>query len=913
MHGRLAERRALDEHADRLRTGVPSLVLEGEAGIGKTTLWRYGLDACRDRGALVLDTRPGEEDRHCPGQGLLDLFGPGRPGAGPGVGAALRDHLPVTDLSRLVLDHLRGLSAGGPVLLGVDDLPWLDELTLRTLRFSLRRLSDRAVSLLATARTWSPSDRGAPVPVPQLDCDVRSVPVPPMDATELRWLVRAAHPATTGPASHRIGLTAHGNPLFALELARSAVGGAATEPASRSLSAALAARVSGLPRPTVHLARLLAVAGPTQLSVLGDAYGDGNGVDLADAVHAGLDSETFVLEADFVLRFAHPLMATAVLDATNPLDRCGLHGLLARTVEDPDAQAVHLARATVVPDAAVADRVEEAAARLARRGAPSPAAELLGHSARLTPADDVGARTRRLLGRVRHCAAAGDLGTALALVESLLADVGPGPLRAEVVSTRVELDFTDAEQFLRASLADLPAAGSRAVECVRGRLHGLLGWLLSLQLGRVDEGLRHAGAGLAVGRLHGDAVLTAQTAATVATASLLLGRRQDGLMVEAVEAADEVEDRHLVMWPRVLLGRQQLWDGHLAEARANHETSYQRTLRQGGGFQVGYRLSDLARLELAAGDLDHAERLVDDGLESTLVSGDQEAAAWLSYPGGLLAALRGDAEAAGAAAERLDRWAARVGERPRSAMAAHVRGALAAAARDWDGALEHHLVALAVLDDLGICHPGVVPVLPGAVQLAALADRPDVVDRLADRLQGQAASLAAPWVDAHVTAARGQQQLLVGDPASLGCLLEARQRLVGLGHHLDAARLGCTVAAAGLRWGHRRRVRAAVEESADLLAGRGVRGWCDLADELRQRVRGGGEVEELTTTERQVAGLVADGRRNKEIARALFVSESTVEAHLTRIYRRLGLRNRADLTRHLRQADGRAGAGVLGS
>lgn len=233
-------------------------------------------------------------------------------------------------------------------------------------------------------------------------------------------------------------------------------------------------------------------------------------------------------------------------------------------------------------------------------------------------------------------------------------------------------------------------------------------------------------------------------------------------------------------------------------------------------------------------------------------------------------------------------------------MAEHVRGTLAASGRRWDAALDHHLTALTVLDRLGVAHPGVVPVLPVAIQLAVLAERADVIAPLCERLGGAVSSPGSPWVEAQAMAARGHLMLVADDPSSLPALADAHARLDHLGYHLDAARLGCSLALAGLRFGRRREVRPALTAAYDLLLRQRILGWVELADELRQRVCGGPDLTRLTVTEKQVATLVADGSRNKEIAARLFVAESTVEAHLTRIYRKLGLRNRTDLTSQVR-------------
>lgn len=880
--GRDAERRRMDAFAERLRTRPGRLVLVGEAGIGKTTLWAYGVERCRAAGARVLVAQPTEDDRDSPGQGLLDLFDR------HAETSALDADLPLVERSRWVLRELRALAAEGPVVLAVDDLPWLDDVTARTLRFALRRLADEPVALLGTARTWDADDRIGP----SLDRDVDLLDVVALPALTLRRIVAGAAPSLSTAAVAEVGDLAHGNPFFALELARARRLG--MRPAAEgSPLAALRRRLAGLPPDTLHLVRLLAVAGPSPLRVLAAASGPAR---LDDALRPALEADVVTVEHDFVLRFTHALVATAVLSGMHALDTQRLHSALADAVTDPDARAVHRARASDAVDAVVADEVEAAALRLARRGAPRLAADLLGHAARLTPRDDVGASVRRTLARMMQCAAAGDLPTALTLADSLLDDLEPGPLRAEVVTCRVVLDFTGAEAFLRAALDEVPDDGTSAHACLRGRLRGLLGWLLAIHLGRVDEGLTHARAALEAGRAHGDAVLVAQAASAVSTASLLLGRRQPDLVEEAAAGGPEVVRSQLALWPQVLRGREQLWDGHLVQARAAFDEMYRRAVGNGAEFQRPYRLADLAQALLAAGDLEAAGRAVVEGEEAARDSRDDRALCWLAYPGGLVAGLRGDAEAALALADRLDGRAARTGERPRHAMAAHLRGTVAASARDWDTALAELEAGLTVLDSLGYAHPGTVPVLPQAIQAASLAHRTDRVEHLRERLRAQSAGLGSPWADAQLLAADGQLMLLGDEPgAALDALTRSHAALDRLGYRLDAARTGCFVVAAALRAGRRRAAQDVGERVLATFADTGVCGWDGVARELLGRVRGAGD-DGLTRTEAEIGSLVTAGLRNREIASRMFVSESTVEAHLTRIYRKLGLRNRAELS-----------------
>lgn len=881
--GRAAECRRIDEFAGRLESDPRSLVLVGEAGIGKTTLWNHGLARCRATRAQVLVARPAEEDRHSPAQGLLDLFDPRLLPAGTSVPAG---DLPVLERCRLVLDLLRALAARAPVVLAVDDLPWLDDLSARVLRFALRRLVDEPVALFATARTWSPEALGTPVR--DLDRTVDLLQLQGMTAAELRRIVIDAVPASTVPVAIQAGDLAHGNPFFAIELAR---GSSPTAP-ERSPLAALSRRVAGLSPSTLRLARLLAVAGPSPLPVLTAAAGVAG---LDDALRAGAEADILTLDQDFVLRFTHPLIATAVLGGLDPLDRQALHAALARVVADPDARAVHRAHALVEPDPAAAAEIETAALRVARRGAPGLAADLLGHSARLTPAADLAGYARRTLARMMQCAAAGDLPTASRLAGTLLDRLGPGPLRAEVVTGRVVLDFTDAEPFLRSALRDVPADGQAGHEILRGRLLGLLGWLLAVYFGRLEEGLGYARSALELGRAHGDPVLTAQAAATVSTTSLLLGRRADTLMAEAEELGPQVVRSELALWPRVLQSRQQLWDGHLGRARVGLDAMYRSAVANGAEFQRPYRLCDLAQASLAAGDLELAGQQARDGIEAARDCGDERAVSWLAYPAGLVSALRGETAAARWSADRLEEWAGRVGERPRQAMASHVRGVLAAAGQDWGAGLEHLLAALALLDELGYVHPGPVPVLPQAIELAGLAGTSDRVELLVTTMASRCAGLASPWANAQLVSATGQLMLLRDQPEALGTLLGAHAELLALGYRLDAARVGCLAVAAGLRARQRRLVRPVAEGSLELLLANRVQGWQQLTGELLDRVRGG-TGDELTPTEAEIARLVTAGLRNRQIAGRLFVSESTVEAHLTRIYRKLGVRNRVELS-----------------
>jgi predicted ATPase len=121
-------------------------VIGGEPGIGKTTLWRATLERARDRGMRVLVTRPAEEEMPMSGIGLVDLF------ERADTGAALPTLDDPFTTGRAVLENLRTLVDRGPVILAIDDLPWLDSVTARALRYSLRRFRTEPVAVVVVVR-----------------------------------------------------------------------------------------------------------------------------------------------------------------------------------------------------------------------------------------------------------------------------------------------------------------------------------------------------------------------------------------------------------------------------------------------------------------------------------------------------------------------------------------------------------------------------------------------------------------------------------------------------------------------------------------------------------------------------------------------------------------------------------------
>ena len=877
--GRADERARIDAFLDSVALGPATLVVGGESGIGKSTLWEYALGAAADRGFAVFWVRAvrapyGEQ------VGLDDLFG-----HDDSADAATRtSSVPSFDRGRRTRDLLRRLSVDGPVLVGVDDQQWLDAGSANALRFAFDRLTDERVGVIVTT-FGAPAD--AVVVVEGRHAE--QLELGPLTVDVLRQVLARSLPAVTRPELVRAHQASNGNPTTALQLIRSWASERQGGPAVTE-DRVLAQEIRGLPGDVAAVVRALAVAGPSPVGVIAAAA---DVPDFDRAARGAVDSGIVRITDDLTMRFTHTLYATAVRASMNPLDRSAIHGRLAGVVAAPEIAAGHLASATLLPDETVAGRLEQVAERCAQRGLSDEAAELAAHSARLTPPDLADAAARRGLREVEFRAAAGETARAMALADRLVARLGPGRRRAEAMTLRVFLDFADSERFLRQALEDV--AGDPAF---RARTLDLLGWQLGLYRGRLADGVAACTTALALSRALGDVETTCVAAATLAEERTLRGEPSDELFEEAVQLAAGLRPFPLGRWPRVFRARASLWAGEMDVARREFVRMQKEAVVLGSEFQRPYRLCDLALLSVCAGDLAGAIRQAEEGIAAARDAGNEHAVIWLAHPLGLAAALQGSPDRAERAAELLVDWGETNDEPPRLTTAHEIRGTLAAGVGDWTRALRHFTAMVEQLDAMGYAHPGARAGLPRAIEAAAMVGDRQLCWQLTERLREQARALPVPLVDAHVTAARGQLALLDGDRDRAVEWLDAAVTCYArCGYRLDAARAGLALARACLRGGQRTRARASAQAARAVFADVGAApGWVAEADELLRRAGANGSADSLTGTESQISALVAAGRSNREIAGELFISVSTVEAHLTRIYRKLGLRRRTELT-----------------
>jgi predicted ATPase len=388
--GRDAELVALERFLDRLPKAPAALVIEGEAGIGKTTLWLEGVRIAGQRGLRVLQAQPAESEARLSYAALTDLFanafGEMRgllppPQESALAAAVLQAHADDTIDARTtataVLGVLTALVRQHPVLVAIDDVQWLDPASERALTFALRR-APAGVGILLARRSGSDGAL-----VKELEHSFRQgrlehVRVGPLSLAGLHHLL-ALHlrRAPARPALGRIAAASGGNPFYALELTRAlaAEGGdhalADPLPLPRSLQALVAARLERLSPTARHvLAAAAAASRPTAAT-------------LVDALEPEVDAQAGLAEAEEArviesargrIRFSHPLVASVVYSSLTAARRRALHRRFAGVVDDGEERARHLALSATAADDVIAGELEEAGVEAAARGAQDAAA-----------------------------------------------------------------------------------------------------------------------------------------------------------------------------------------------------------------------------------------------------------------------------------------------------------------------------------------------------------------------------------------------------------------------------------------------------------------------------------------------------------------------------------------------------------
>jgi DNA-binding CsgD family transcriptional regulator len=879
------------------------IVLEGEAGIGKTALWLAGLSEATGRDLKVLTARPAESETGLSYAALGDLLGPVVDEAGEDMPAPQRDALDVALLRaapragpvdpRAVGAATRAVVTAAareaPLAIAIDDVQWLDPASADALAFALRRLSDEQVVLLATQRTGPGVE---PVDLGLREERLTRISVGPLGPDALHRILQSRlGEAIPRPALARLAEVSGGNPYYALELARAAfrhAGDTASMselPLPDSVYAVLQDRLRALPAVTTDALGIVAAMGHPTIAAATTVVDPG-------ALDAAFRAEAVHEEGETV-RFDHPLLAEAAYRLLPPSRRRAVHEQLAEIATDPEERARHLAAASTTSDAQVAADVAAGAEAAAARGAPSAAAQLLEAAARLEP--DPALAARRGIDAVRHHTAAADGRRAVALARSLVDELPPGPLRA-----RALVACTDQE----GPLDEMLELARQAVEEAGADEEALLEALLAEALGlalmdRYDEALErltraNENCGPAT-----DRTLRVEVMGAYAKISHLRG--EVGAM-ELLREAAELEGDDLIpsaYWgPGMLLGRALLFSDELEAARPLLEGRHRRAAEVGDDESRAGLCLHLAELEIREGRLDAALRYAEEGLAIQEASYGELAQGSLVYVRALVAAHMGEVELARELAERGLAQCEAQGDVAFASINRATLGFLelsigdnaAAAERLWPVA-QRFLGSPAV--ELGLphimCMPDAVEALTGVGRLEDAEELLDAWEEAGERLGRLRVRATAVRCRALLAAARGDLDAALGHAEA------------ALEHHRDLpvpfehARTSIVLGSIQRRLKQKAAARASLHGALESLERIGSRLWAERARAELARIGGRARSGGLTPTEGRVADLVAEGHSNKEVADALFVSVRTVEANLTRIYAKLGIRSRTEL------------------
>lgn len=900
---------AVADFLTAVAAGPASLVIEGEAGIGKTRLWLTALEEARALGYRVLSARAGQAETSLAYASIADLL--------DDVDAANIAHLP--DVQRLALDRilLRGdvdgpgtdqrvaaaavlntverLSQDSPVVLAVDDVQWLDVCSREVVGFIARRLSG-SIGILATERTEPGAYATGWLQLPDPD-RMRRHRVPPLTLGGLHaMLSERLGRSFPRPTLIRIADTSGGNPLYALELARAmsehTPAGEPTLPAT--LAEVVRRHIEGLDeRVRDVLLAAACVAAPTVdliASVTGRTAED------VIALMEVAEGEGIVDIDGYRLRFSHPLLARGVYSEAGPARRRHMHRRLADVIAQPEIKARHLALAATSQDDDTLAALDAAADVARTRGAPASAAELLEFAMRLGGDTDL-----RRLQAASHYYTAGDSVRAESLLRATLPRMPRGPLRAmaSMQLAGIALDhngFGEAKRLLAEALTDSASDVHLQVYC-----------LLSLSLaegnsGDHEESLFHAERAVALAEHTGHPQLISQALTVHVMTRFLHGH---GVDQAALDRASALEDRDaevpLPFRAHAAVGMLQGWTGRLDEA---HDVMVELTKHardRGADRDLLAIANQGAVCELWRGRLDEAAVLAEDAVQrAEQLGGDHMRVvavglrATVGAYAGLEQAARADVQVALELAERCDTnrmmwWATAVLAFLEVSLGNHAEAviALESVLREY-----HRTPGCEIISGW---------FLPDAIEAFVAVGRIADAEALVAELGAAGRRLDRPWMLA--MSARGRAMVLAASGDVAAAVEAAGEAMV---HHdrlpmpFEQARTALLLGQLQRR--HRRKESAAatLRAALEVFEGIGAELWAQRtrAELARVNVRPT-KNQGLTPSEQQVAELAAAGMSNRDIAANLFISIKTVEANLGRVYRKLGVRGRSAVGRAL--------------
>ena len=896
-----------------VRASSRALLLEGPAGIGKTHMLRT-LTGHAEPDCRVMRAQPGQAEVRLVGSALIDLCADitddeiaelPHPQAAALSAALLRTSDDCAQPHAVALAFttlLRRLAEHRPLLLCIDDVQWLDAQTAGVLAFAARRLPAAGVGMLLSLRT----DLGTPAPefISELSAalDLTRHTVRPMAEPDLEQVVRAhLGGAVPGGVVRAAVMSAGGNPLYGLEIARALLDRDAASPLESvpipdSLADLIGRHIVALPERTrVGLAAASAMRRPSlrHLRVLG----------VADSLDAAERAGLIRIDGRTVA-FTHPLYAAAAYDGLPPGERMRLHARIADVVEGEEERARHLALAADEADETVAAALDVAREKAMRRGALDAALDASTLALRATPTGSPLLTERRIhLGNLLF--RAGETDRARREL-TLAADRTDEPLsraRALHALARVVNDTEGPVPAMPLELQALSLAGGD--DNLAADIH------MGIAVSNSDDwdvALEHArtACSLLARAARPDPLRMAAALAAEVGAQFYAGGGADfDTLRRAVEL--QGDDVSLPVADRALsvLFYLQMWTDDFPAARTQLDYAYRLADEEGDEPSRCYILASGVNLEVRAGRWERAEELIDQCLEAAQMSQNPFYARSMATHRAWIAAYRGHLAGAAEAADEEIRRGVAAGNSLIEQRGRALRGWCALAAGDAAAAAADLDRYAQLFDDANTGEPALRLLGTDHVEALVLAGRIEDAERaLADLVEpaarlGRTAVLAgAARVEAVLRAEQGDAD------AAIAAAERSLEYYCHIERRLDRARALLTKGQVHRRFKQKSLAKRELTAALDAFEELGAAGFAERTRaELSRIGLRPPAATELTETERRIAELAATGRTSAEIAGALFLSTKTVSANLTRIYRKLNVRNRAELTALLSARD----------
>ena len=873
-----------------------ALVVRGEAGIGKSALLEYAVRRAAP-GLLILRAAGVEAEADLAFAGLHGLLRPvvARLGELPetqsqalagALGLGPSTHSDRLLISAAVLSLLAAAAEHRPVLCVVDDAQWVDQPSADALVFTGRRLQAEQLALLFGAREGEARRFEA--------AGVRELPLsgldPPSAAAVLAGRTRHAAPAVR----ERLLAEAEGNPLALLELpaglSQAQLEGRAALPEAIPLSP----RLEGVFRQ--RAGRLPDTAQAALLVAATDTTGDASAVlralaDLGlapDALDPAEDA-ALIRITERTIAFRHPLVRSALYQGAPLSQRRRAHAALAAAFtgeEHADRRVWHQAMATLTGDEEVAAALEASARRAELRAGHASAVTAFLRAAELST--DGPRLVRRVAAAARAAWNAGPAARAREAIARAL-PLASGELRARLL----HLSGT-----IEARTGSLQEAYTRLVEGAQATRDPSLKLEILLESAEAAMMAGEFTKALEVARFAVGVSAVSTHDRFISTLHRGFGKeyageheRAQALLADAVDQAAALDD------PRALL-----WASHAAYTAGDGSGSLrcaswavEAARRQGLLSLLPPTLHKQSMELFSSSSFDLAYAAAEEGYRLSIELGHGQG--WhLANMAAVEAVWGREQDARRHAADALA-LSQRSGWAFTTSFARHALGFIELSM----GRPEQAADQLLMLTDPG--HPDFHPVigLPAVTDAVEAAMRAGRRDAAAGRL-----AMAHAWVGAAPTEARrallARCQAMVGERDPDEAFGEAVQHAPALAP-FQRARTELLYGEWLRRQRRRIEARAHLRAALELFQRLGAVRWAEHAEaELRAtgetaHKRDPSALAELTPQERQIAGLVADGLTNREIAAQLFLSPRTVDYHLRKVFAKLGIASRTDLVR----------------